>query len=95
MAGNILGCHALSMCDLLSKNLAHPHFERIELRPEIIMVTFDLSTEQIFKAIDCPVAKKQFEVHVGYEKISCKLNFLMLLCSSVYHLCYVSSIVSI
>ena len=50
----------------LAKNLAHPHFERIELRPEIIMVTFDLNTEQIFKAIGCPIAKKQFETHVGY-----------------------------
>jgi len=30
------------------------------------MVTFDLNTEQIFKAIGCPIAKKQFETHVGY-----------------------------
>ena len=48
------------------QNLAHPHFERIELRPEIIMVTFDLNKEQIFKVIGFPVAKKQFETHVGY-----------------------------
>ena len=36
---------------------------------------FDLATEQIFKVIGRPVAKKQFETPVGYENISCKWNF--------------------
>jgi len=48
------------------QNLVHLHFE---LRPEIIMITFDLTTEQIFKVIGCPVAKEQFETHVGYAKL--------------------------
>jgi len=32
------------------------------------MVTFELATEQIFKAIGHPVSKKQFETHAGYVK---------------------------
>jgi len=34
------------------------------------MITFDLTTKQIFKVIDCPVAKEQFEMHARYAKIT-------------------------
>ena len=59
------------------------------------MITFDLTAEQIFKVIGCPVAEEQFETHAGNAKLRFVwIEFLSLLCSSVYYPCYVSSVVS-
>jgi len=38
-----------TVCDLLSKNPAHPAFEKIKLRPGITIATSGLATEQILK----------------------------------------------
>jgi len=59
------------------------------------MVTLELATEQIFKAIGHPVAKKQFENTCRICEIMLRVNeILTLLRSSVYYPCYVSSTVS-
>ena len=69
------------------------HFEKIELRPEIITAIFDLATEWISKRLvfQLPRCSLKLTPHT-WNYFSCK--FLTLLCRSAYYPCYVSSIVS-